>query len=153
MNAVAKEPARNELLDTVSSLAKMTYTGRAALVRSWGNVADDDMVWVIYDVNINDLAAFNAALDAWLASPKGKTFAGQGQLWAITFGGANAPTHAVTLGFKSQAAQDAWSAGIATDPDFVKFQSAIGKASVRVGSYLNRVVKAWGASTKSVLAP
>jgi len=153
MNAVAEMPARKELMDSLGSLAKVTYTGRAALVRSWGDAADDDIVWVTYDVNVSDVAAFNAALDAWMASPKGKSFPGQGQLWAITFGGADAPTHAITLGYKSLAEADAWTASLPGDPDFVKFQGVLAKVTVRVGAYLNRVVKTWGASEKSLLAP
>jgi hypothetical protein len=153
VNAAANDPARKALLDTVVPIAQLVMTGRTSTVRSWGDVVDTDRVWVNIALNISNLNAWNAALDTWLASPKGKAFPGQGWLSAITFGGANAPTHMVSLGYASAAEMEAYVDTLAGDPDYAKFQAAAAGAGVRMGTTMSREVKTWGPAPMKSFAP
>jgi len=149
--AVANDPARKAYLDAVVAVAQLQMTGRTSLLRSWGDVVDTDRVWVQIALNVSDYAAWTSALDAWLATPKGKAFPGQGHLSMVSFGGANAPTHVVALGYDSIAEMEAYQDGLQSDADYATFQTASRKAGVRLGMTLSQEVKSWGpASMKSL---
>lgn len=146
--AVTDDPARKQLLDTIAGLGTMVYTGRSRAIRSWGEVSDSDTVWTTIVLTVSDPAGFNAALDAWLASPGGKKFPGQGHLSAITAGGAGTATHVVSLGYASMAEMEAYQDSLVGNPEYAAMQAAMGKASMRVGTYLGQDVKSWGPATR-----
>ena len=152
-NAVQNDPARKELLEAVVPIAHLVLSGRARALREWGDLSDKDKVWTTIDLNITDMAAFNAALDAWLASPTGKKFPGQGHLFAVTAGGVPAPTHAIALGYESFAEQEAYSDALPNDPDFKTFQAALAKCSTRLGAFLAQDVKSWGPANVKSFTP
>jgi hypothetical protein len=152
-NAVMNDPARKELLAAVVPVAHLVFTGRSRAIRQWGDPSDTDVVWMTITLNITDLAAFNAALDAWLASPTGKKFPGQGHLLMVTAAGANAPGYVVELGYASFAEQEAWADPLPNDPNYKTFQAAIAKVSTRLGTYVSRDVKSWGPASMKSFAP
>jgi hypothetical protein len=115
---------------------------------------DTDVIWNAHYFNVTDAAGFNAALDAWQATPMGKKFPGQGHLSAISMGGIGAPTHVINLGYASIAEMEAYSDAIAEDPaDWTNFMTAMGKVSTHLGADLSEQVKAWGPATLKSLSP
>jgi hypothetical protein len=152
-NAVMNDPARKQLLATVVPIAHIVLTGRTRALRQWGDISDTDVVWRTIVLNISDLAAFNAALDVWLASPTGKKFPGQGHLSMVTAGGAMAPGYVIALGYASFAELESYTDPLPNDPDFKTFQAAIAKCSTRLGEYIGRDVKSWGPATMKSFTP
>jgi hypothetical protein len=116
------------MLDTIVPIASLVATSRASIVRSWGDPSDTDVVWLALASEVSDVAAFNAALDKWLAST----------------GGNDSPTHVGPRGYASLAEMEQYRDGLAGDPDYQAFQLALGKASRRMGATLSHDVKSWG---------
>ena len=152
-NAAADSPARRTLLDAVVPLAPLVATSRSSIVRSWGDPADTDIVWLALASEVTDVAAFNAALDKWLASPMGKKSPGQGYLLSVVAGGRDSPTHVGLLGYASFAEMETFRDGLSADADYQAFQAALAKASRRMGATLSRDVKSWGPATLESFKP
>jgi hypothetical protein len=155
-NAVmANEAIRAELLNAIVPIAQQTFTGRTALIKSWGDINDTDTIWENFYFTVTDYPAFIAALDAWLASPMGKKFPGQGHLIDITRAGAapGTPGVAISVGYASLSESETYGDGFVDDPDWAKYLAAMAKVSTYLGSDLSRTLKTWGpATTKSLSA-
>jgi hypothetical protein len=150
------EAVRAEFLSAVVPIAQQVLTGRTESVKSWGDINDTDTVWENFYFTVTDYAAFVAAMDAWLATPAGKKFPGQGHLIAITDGGAapGTPDFAITVGYASVAEKEAYWDPLVNDPDWNKYLAASAKAAKFLGADLSRTLKTWGpASMQSVSGP
>lgn len=141
--AAMNDPARAALIEALSG-AENSFTGRTSLIRSWGDVNETDTVWQGFYFDVTDPAGLNAAIDAWLASPRGKSFPGQAHLSAITSGGIDAPAGMFAVGWSSVAEMEAWYDASAGHADEQAFVAAIGKTTKPRGSDLVRVIKSWG---------
>src|SRR5262245_24626440 len=116
-NAAMNSPERQALVSALHPIAPIVATSRSSIVRRWGVATDNDTVWLSLATEVNDIAAFNDALDKWLASPMSRKTPGQGYLLSIIAGGRNSPTHVALLGFASFAEMETYRDGLDTDPD------------------------------------
>ena len=128
------------LVDAIHPIAPIVATSRSSIVREWGHPTEADVVWLALSTEVNDMAAFNDALDKWLASPMSKKTPGQGYLLSVIAGGRNSPTHVALLGFESFAEIETYRDGLDADVDYQAFQRVLSKATRRLGATLSRDV-------------
>lgn len=138
-------------LGKMMPVAQIVGTSRSAHVTSWGDVDDDDTVWLVYSFTANDAASLYRALDAYMKSGMGKKFPGQAHLFATIAGGANAPRHFIALGYESQAELESWNEMSFGTADLRALLSTLQAVSDYHGASLAITDAAWGKSTKSVL--
>jgi hypothetical protein len=145
-NLMQNDPARAEYMKTVVTIGSLQSTARLSTLKSWGDINDTDTIWNAHYFTVTDPAAFMAALNAWLNSPMGKKFPGQGHLAAMSIGGVEAVnvTHVISVGYASIAEMEAYGDAVRNDPDWAKFQAALRPASTHVGADLSRTLKQWG---------
>jgi hypothetical protein len=134
-----------ELRDTVTSLAELGANSRMVFVENWGESGDQDVVWHLFGLVVNDNAAHLKALDQLMASETGKKFPGSLYLSSVAAAGMSSVTHVVSVGYASEAEAEAWSATMLPSADWAAFQRATQAVSERAGSWVLRTLKTWGA--------
>lgn len=146
--SIQKSPADYaELMSTVVPIATLVQTTRGVSVKSWGDVSDDDMIWVGHSIRSTDPAGVVRAMDGFLNSALGKKHPGQVHLGAVVAGGLDSPTHLISIGFKSEAEMEKYNESIQGNPVFANFLTQLRAASEYMGTDLSRVVKTWGSSS------
>jgi hypothetical protein len=146
------DPAWAELLNTVVPIAQAGFTARAATLKSWGDLNDTDTLWNVHYFAVTDPVAFGEALNAWLNSPTGKKFPGQGHLFALSAAGVNPATHIISVGYASMAEMEAYGDMVRNTEDWAKFMAALAPVSKHLGASILRDIKAWGPATVKSLS-
>ena len=118
-------------------------------VRSWGDIADTDPVWVSHAFVVSDPAAFLAAFDELLASPTGKKFPGQVHLSGVSAGGITPVTHVASVGYASEAEREAWIQTRSGSAAWAAYVEATKASSRLLGTSLFRTLRSWGPATLS----
>jgi hypothetical protein len=116
-------------------------------MKSWGDISDQDVVWLSVAFTVTDQPAFLAARDRYTASETGKKFPGQGHLSAVVAAGASPVTHVITIGYASEAEMESWGSLNRASADWQTYLDASRGSAEVVGLTLSRVVKSWGPAT------
>jgi len=147
------DPAWNEFTTTMTKLSQPVSTTLHRTVKSWGEVVDTDHVWAAYAFDVNDPAAFAAALDKLMTSATGKKFPGQVHLSDVVAGGITPVNQVISVGFASEAEMDAWNDSLDASADWNAYIDASNKSAEYLGANLARDLKTWGpASLKELTA-
>lgn len=146
------DPAWNTFLGEMSKLTQPVSTVLYRTVKSWGELADTDHVWMGYAFHVNNEAAFLAALDKLMASPTGKKFPGQVYLSAVVAGGITPVDHLISVGFDSEAEMETWNATLYPSADWAAYLKASRAAGEYLGANLSRDLKTWGPATLSSIS-
>ena len=143
------DPAWNVFLGEMSKLTQPVSTVLYRTMKSWGDFAETDHVWMGHAFKVNDPAAFLAALDKFRASPTGKKFPGQVYLSAVVAGGITPVTHLISVGYASEVEMAAWTATRDASADWAAYLKESRKAAEYLGGNLSRDLKSWGPATLS----
>lgn len=143
------DPAWSEFLATLTETTQPVSVTLHRVVKSWGDIADTDRVWMAHAFRVSDPAAFVAALDALMASETGKKFPGQVWLSGVVAGGISPVTHVISVGYASEAEMDAWLDVRNPSADWATYVEASDKAAEYQGSSLARDLKIWGPASLS----
>ena len=146
------DPAWNTFLAEMAKLTHPVSTVLYRTVKSWGDRADSDHVWMGYAFSVSDPAAFLVAIDKLMASPTGKKFPGQVYLSAVQAGGITPVTHLVSVGFASEAEMETWNATRDASTDWATYLKESRKAAEFRGANLSRDLKSWGPASLNSFA-
>ena len=116
-------------------------------VLSSGDINDTDTVWAVHSFDVDDPAAFLAAVEKLLASPTGKKHPGQVHVSAVVAGGITPVNTVISVGYASEAEMEAWVTTRNASTDWAAYLEASGKVSEYLGTSLARTVKRWGSAT------
>jgi hypothetical protein len=133
----------NELTQPVSNVMYRT-------IERWGDISDDDVVWRIHSFDVEEPAAFRAAIAKFLSSKTGKKFPGQVFLSSVVAGGITPVSHVLSVGYASEAEIEAWEQKIQRSDDWSSYLEESGKAAEYLGNSMIRTLKTWGASLDEV---
>jgi hypothetical protein len=148
------DPAWAQFEAAMTKLGTVSSTARYRTIKSWGDISDNDVVWLGVALVVKDAPAFLAARDRYQASETGKKFPGQGHLSAVVAAGASPVTHIISVGYASEAEMESWGTVNRASADWQAYQTAAQSSAQVVGFTLSRVVKSWGPATmKDVAAP
>ncbi len=120
------------------------------VVKSWGDRADTDAVWMAHAFSVRDPAKMLAALEALMVSPTGQKFPGQVYLSEVVAGGISPVTHVISVGYASDAEMHDWLAVRDPSPDWAAYLDASRAVSDYLGAGQARTMKTWGASQADV---
>jgi hypothetical protein len=143
------DPAWKGFLEVFTELTQPVSQVLYGGVKSWGEIADSDPVWVSHAFDVSDPAAFLAAFDAFLASPTGKKFPGQVHLARVSAGGMTPVTHVVSVGYASEAEREAWLETRSGSTAWAAYVEATNASSRLLGTSLFRTLASWGPATLS----
>lgn len=144
---MTKDPAWAEFQATLAKLGKPTGQVLYKTVKSWGDLADTDHVWMGHAFQVRDAAAFLAALEALMQSETGKAFPGQVYLSQVVAAGISPVTHTISVGYASEAEMDAWIVKRDASKDWTVYLEASRKSADYLGAGMVRDVKTWGPAT------
>jgi hypothetical protein len=148
------DPTWAEYQATMAKIAQPAGQSMYLTLKSWGEFADDDQVWMSYSMAVSDPAAFLAALDKFMNSETGKKFPGQVHLSAVLAAGMTPATHVISVAYASEAEMETWGDVAMASADWAAYLRAIGGISERLGVMMSRNVKSWGAlSAKDLAVP
>jgi hypothetical protein len=148
------DPAWTEFLATMTQSSEPVSQVLYRTLKSWGDVADTDHVWVAFAFTVRDPMAFVAAIDKFMASETGKRFPGQVHLSGVVAGGLNPVTHTVSVGYVSEAEMEAWADSLLGNADWAAYLEVSRGVADMLGANLVRDLKAWGpASLKDLTTP
>jgi hypothetical protein len=116
-------------------------------LKSWGEVVDSDLVWMSFAFDVKDPAGFTAAIDKFIASETGKKFPGQVHLEGVIAGGITPVTHAISVGYASEAEMEAWAGLLMGSADWAAYLEASRPTAQPLGSSLLLTIKSWGPLT------
>jgi hypothetical protein len=142
------DPAWTEFLATTAGVSQTGANSRMVFLKEWGDSGADDMVWEIHAFTVTDPAAFSAALDTLMNSEGAKGFPGSVHLSGVQFAGMNPSTHLISVGYASEAEQEAWTDEMITKPDWAAYLQASQKVASNNGSFLLRTIKTWGTAAE-----
>jgi hypothetical protein len=145
-----QEPAWKAFQGTMSGLTQPVSSVMYRTIERWGDVSDDDVVWRIHSFDVEDPAAFQAAIGNFLGSKTGKKFPGQVFLSSVVAGGITQVSHALSVGYASEAEVEAWEQKIQGSDDWANYLEASEKAAEYLGNSMIRTLKTWGASLDDV---
>lgn len=147
------DPAWADFLATMTQASEPVSQVLYRTLKSWGDVADTDGVWVSFAFTVRDPAGFVAAIDKFMASATGKKFPGQVHLSGIVAGGLSPVTHTVSVGYASEAEMEAWADSLLGNADWAAYLEVSRGLADMLGANLVRDLKAWGpASLKDLTA-
>jgi hypothetical protein len=147
-------PAWAEFLATMTQSTEPVSQVLYRTLKSWGDVADTDPVWMSFSFAVRDPVAFVAAIDKFMASETGKKFPGQAHLSGIVAGGLTSVSHVVSVGYASEAEMETWSDSLIGNADWSAYLEKSRGVADYLGSDLVRDLKAWGpASLTDLTAP
>jgi hypothetical protein len=138
-----------------AALADLGEPGGQVLYRNlarWGDINDTDDVWMAHAFQVEDPAAFAAAVDAFLKSPTGQKFPGQVYLSAVVAGGMTPVTHVISVGYDSVLEMAEWLPVRNGSSDWATYQPASDEVSTYLGGSLASDVKSWGPATMKDIA-
>ena len=141
------DPAWAEYQATMAQLAEPVSQVMYVTLKSWGEVADSDPIWISHAFTVKDRAAFAAALDKFMTSEIGKKFPGQLHLEGVMAGGISPVTHLISEGYASAAEMEAWGSSRSGNADWAAYLAASRLAAQPLGSTLVRTIKSWGSLT------
>lgn len=141
------DPAWTQFQSAMTKLSQPASTILYHTVKSWGELADTDHVWMGHSFAVKDVSAFTAALDKLMASPTGKKFPGQVYLSQVVAGGITPVTHMISVGYDSEAEMEAWTATRDTSADWAAYLKTSRNAADYLGGSLSRDLKVWGPAT------
>jgi hypothetical protein len=144
--------AWNEMMGVFGEVTEPVSTVLYQVVKSWGDINDDDHVWIAHAFDVSDPEAFLAAVDAFITSPTGKKFPGQVYLSQVVAGGISPVSHVISVGYASEQEMAAWTAIRNASADWATYVDASEPTSEYLGASLARDVKSWGPATLQQLA-
>jgi hypothetical protein len=148
------DSAWQEFQKTMTGVSQPVSQVLHRTLKQWGDIVDTDHVWMGHAFQVEDPAAFVAALDALMASPTGEKFPGQVYLSEVVAGGISPVTHVISAGYDSEAEMDSWTKVRDASADWSTYLTASRKSASYLGGSLARDVKSWGAATlKELTAP
>ena len=139
-----RDPAWQEFLSSLTLATNPVSNVLYRTLKTWGDVNEGDVVWMVHAFQVEDPGKFLAAVDGFLASKTGKKFPGQVHLSSVVAGGLTKTTHVISVGYKSEAEMDAWLDTRDASEDWAAYQAASRPAARFLGSNLSRTVKTWG---------
>jgi hypothetical protein len=116
-------------------------------LKSWGEVADTDLLWVSYAFTVENPAAFLTALQNFMASETGKKFPGQIHLEQVMAGGISNVTHTIAVGYAGQAEMETWAESLTGNADWAAYLEASRPAARMRGATMALTIKSWGPLT------
>jgi hypothetical protein len=126
-----------------------------SLIKTWGDVSNEDNVWMLTKFRTTDPAAVVAGQDM-LSEKLGDKFPGQVVLHGLAAGtrnGANGDysTHMFVIGYKSVAEMEEWVGYLNAQPEWAEYLSSLRDSTVWQGSDLiqNAVIYDNGMDVKS----
>lgn len=146
------DPAWAAFQEKLAKLSQPASTVMYRTLASSGEIADDDRVWESHAFDVDDPAAFAAALETFMASETGKGFPGQVHLSDVDYGGISPVTHVISVGHASDAERETWADGLVGNADWTAYLDAIGDVSEYLGGSLARDVKIWGPASLADLS-
>jgi len=141
---VMGDPAWADFQATMTRISQPVSNVMYRTLKSWGEIADTDLVWMSFAFAVEDPAAFVAAIEKFMASETGKKFPGQAHLEGVMAGGISPVTHAVSVGYASEAEMEAWAESVMGNADWAAYLAAAGPAAQPLGSTLILTIKSWG---------
>ncbi len=141
------DPGWAEFQSSVSAISQPVSQIMYRTMRSWGDLAETDHVWMAHAFAVSDPPAFLAALDALMKSPTGKGFPGQVYLSEVVAAGISPVTHLISVGYASEAEMEGWTATRDASADWSSYLSSSRKAAEYLGATMARDVKSWGPIT------
>lgn len=147
-----QDDAWSDFQETMSEVADPASQVLYRTVKSWGDLAESDHVWMGHAFAVSDAPAFLAALETLMASETGKKFPGQVYLSAVVAGGISPVTHVISVGYDSEAEMESWNSATAATADWQNYLAASRKAATYLGANMTRDIKSWGSATLKDLA-
>ena len=138
-----------KFLEVVVPISRITSTTRNAHIKAWGNVSNDDKVWLVHAITADDGRSVYRALDAWMNSDTAKKFPGQMHLFAAVAG--SQVSHTIVLGYESEAEMEKWGDMSRGSADLAHLLSSLQSVSEYHGAGLSREVAAWGDDIGDIL--
>ena len=129
----AEMAASNDGASFFSSLranAEATGESMGAMLKAWGDTADDDRVWMVTRFYTTNPLAVLAAQEKLMASPEMKNAPGQVHLNSVAVGnrsGANnsVATHMFAVGYKSVEEMEGWTQKINASPAWAEYLTSL----------------------------
>jgi hypothetical protein len=148
------DPAWTEFQAAMTASTQPVSTVSYQTLRHWGEIVDTDHLWMSHAFSVDDVDAFVAAIDKFLASPTGKKFPGQVYLSSVLAGGLTPVTHLISVGYAGEAEMEAWLATRDASADWAAYLDGSEKISKFLGSSMARDLKSWGPATLAdIVAP
>jgi hypothetical protein len=148
------DPAWTDFQATMAGISQPAGQALYLTLKSWGDFANDDEVWMSYTLAVDDPPAMLAALDKLMKSETGKKFPGQVHLSAVLAAGMSPATHVVSVAYASEAEMEAWGDIVMQSADWTAYLNALRGNAERLGVMMSRQVKAWGnLSAKDLAVP
>ena len=144
---VMGDPAWAEFQATMVQLSQPVSQVMYRTLKSWGDVADTDLVWMSYAFAVEDPAAFVTALGSFMASETGKKFPGQVHLEGVIAGGITPVTHVISVGYASETEMETWAEAMTGNADWAAYLAASRPNAKLLGSTLGLTIKSWGPLT------
>ncbi len=138
-------------LEAVTPVSRIVGTARSAVIRSWGDIDNDNDVWLVHSMSTGDAASVVRAMESWMNSPTGKKFPGEAHLIATVAAGPNAGSHLVALGYESQAEMEKWGDTSRPSGDLARLLHSLSVITDYHGANMAITVGSWGKSAKDVL--
>lgn len=137
-------------LEKVTPVSSVVSSSRSTVIRSYGDISDDNDVWIVHALTAGNAPSVVQAMDAWMNSPTGKKFPGELHLMGTVAGGIGAPSHLVAIGFESQAQMAEWNEVAAPSADLGRLLSSLNALTEYHGANMLMTIGAWGKSAKSI---
>ena len=144
---VMGDPAWAEFQATLAQLSQPVSQVMYRTLKSWGDVVDTDLVWMSYAFAVEDPAAFVAALGSFMTSETGKKFPGQVHLEGVIAGGITPVTHAISVGYASEAEMGTWADSLMENADWAAYLAASRPSAKLLGATMGLTIKSWGPLT------
>ncbi len=141
------DPAWTAFQKATSGISKPVSQSLYRTMKSWGDLAETDHVWMAHAFAVSDPPAFLAALESLMASGTGKNFPGQVYLSEVVAGGISPVTHVISVGYASEAEMESWEKTRDASADWTSYLAASRDVAQHLGANLARDVKSWGPAT------
>lgn len=136
-------------LSKVVPLSRITSTTRNTHIRAWGNVNNEDKVWISHGLSSNDGRGVYRAVNEWMSSDTGKKFPGQLHMFATVAGSPS--SHSIVIGYKSQAEMEEWGEQSNGSVALANLLHSLQQVSEYHGANITSEVAAWGEDLEDVL--
>ncbi|MGH0035649.1 MAG: hypothetical protein ACQGVK_11545 [Myxococcota bacterium] len=119
-------------------------------LKRWGDISDEDLVWRLHMFSVRDPGAFATALDGYMGSKSGQAFPGQVFLSGVVAGGLSPVTHAISVGYASEAEMEEWEKKNQGSADWAAYLEKSRAAADYLGNQMVRTLQTWGVSLDEV---